>query len=166
MGPPSTSTAPTLAPPACPLKAKTTVVAKTASSPDGDWSNVGPKPSPTVSKRSPAKSGEPVISSANTTAFPTTLSVSVNPANGPPAWVTPADPSSATTDPALSTSSALSPSDPALAPANPASSPKSLNTEIGFTRNLVAPSKSGSQLFLSTLFVFSFRSKVNKISKT
>merc|ERR1712221_3889 len=75
-----TSTAPTLAPPACPLKAKTTVVAKTASSPDGDWSNVGPKPSPTVSKRSPAKSGEPVISSANTTAFPTTLLVSVNPA--------------------------------------------------------------------------------------
>merc|ERR1711915_928959 len=78
-------------------KAKTTVEAKTASSPDGDWSNVGPKPSPTVSKRSPAKSGEPVISSANTTAFPTTLSVSVNPADGPPAWVTPADPSSATT---------------------------------------------------------------------
>merc|ERR1712189_98904 len=98
--------------------------------PDGDWSNVGPKPSPTVSKRSPAKSGEPVISSANTTAFPTTLSGLVNPA----------DPSSATTDPALTTSSALSPSDPALAPANPASSPKSLNTEIGFPRNLVAPS--------------------------
>merc|ERR1711982_204208 len=117
--PPSTSTAPMLAPPACQLKAKTTVEAKTASSPDGDWSNVGPKPSPTVSKRSPAKSGEPVISSANTTAFPTTLSVSVNPANGLPAWVTPADPSSATTDPALLTLSALSPSDPALAPANP-----------------------------------------------
>merc|ERR1712042_273321 len=153
-----------LAPPACPLKAKTTVAAKTASSPDGDWSNVGPKPSLTVSRRSPAESGVPVSSSANTTAFPTTLLVSANPANGPLAWVTPADPLSATTDPALTTSSVLFPSDPAPAPANPASSPKSLNTEIGFTRNLVAPSKSGSQLFLSTLFVFSFRSKVNKIS--
>merc|ERR1712142_283655 len=107
---------------------------------------------------------EPVISSANTTAFPTTLSVSVNPADGLPAWVTPADPSSATTDPALSTSSALSPSDPALAPANPVSSPKSLNTEIGFPRNLVAPSKSGSQTFFSSLFVFLFCFKVNKIS--
>merc|ERR1712137_1411285 len=79
--------------------------------------------------------------------------------------VTPADPSSATTDPALSTSSALSPSDPALAPANPASSPKSLNTEIGFPRNLVAPSKLGSQSFFSSLFVFLFRFKVDKISK-
>merc|ERR1712002_1154234 len=148
---PPTSTAPTLAPPACPLKAKTTVAAKTASSPDGDWSNVGPKPSPTVSKRSPAKSGEPAISSANTTAFPTTLSVSANPADGPPAWVTPADPSSATTD-------------PALAPANPASSPKSLNTEIGFPQNLVAPSKLGTQPFFSSLLVFLFCFKVNKIS--
>merc|ERR1712187_199502 len=36
---------------------------------------------------------------------------------------------------------------PGTCSGKPGSSPKSLNTEIGFARNLVAPSKSGSQLF-------------------
>merc|ERR1712133_118068 len=150
--PPSTSTPPMLAPLACLLPPKTIAAPKTASSPDGDWSNVGPKPSLTNSKRSLAESGVPVSSSANTTAFLTTLSVLVNPANGLPAWVTPVDLLFAETILALSTLSALFLLDPA--PANPASSPKSLNTEIGFPQNLVAPSKLDSTIFLVCLFFY------------
>merc|ERR1712212_486016 len=77
----------------------------------------------------------------STTAFPTTLLDSASPANGLPAWETPADPSSAPTDlaPTMSSESCLSDLAPALE--SPASSPKSPSTEIGSPRSPTAPSK-------------------------
>merc|ERR1712136_438148 len=110
-----------------------------------------------LSRRSPAKSGAPASSSDNTGAFPTTLSDSVNPARaGPPAWVTPAAPSSAPTAAAPTMSSVSSPSVPAPALANPASSPRFPNTEDGFPRSLMELSKSVSTLSFSLFLVFVF----------
>merc|ERR1712121_133252 len=77
-----------------------------------------------------ARSGPPALSVVSTGLFPTTLSDSANPADGLPAWATPADPSSAPTAAAM-TSSVSSPSVPAPAPANPASSPRSPPTDLG-----------------------------------
>merc|ERR1712002_242041 len=114
-----------------------------------------PRPLPTVSRRSLARSGPPEISSDSITAFPTTSLASASPARaGPPAWVTPADPSSAPTAAVLTTSSVLSHSAPAPVPANPVSSPRSLPTETGFPRSLVVLSKWNLSLLLCFIAVF------------
>merc|ERR1739838_382361 len=95
-----------------------------------------------------ARSGPPPLSSVNTGLFLTTSSDSVNPANGLPAWATPADPLSAPTAVAMM-SSALFPSDPAPAPANPAFSPKSPPTDLGSRPSLMEQSKSIFCFFVS-----------------
>merc|ERR1712203_1032573 len=91
------------------------------------------------------------------------LSDSASPANGLPAWETPADPSSAPTDlaPMMSSESCLSDLAPALA--SPASSPKSPSTGIGSPRSPTAPSKmqpvvlfKDSAIMFCLLFFFFF----------
>merc|ERR1712228_659884 len=102
-----------------------------------------------------ARSGMPEISFDSTTHFPTTLSASVNPAKaGPPAWVTPAVPSSAPMVVVPMMSLVLSPLDPALALADLVSSLRCRSTEIGFQRSLVAPSKLGVFLYLTEILIF------------
>merc|ERR1712168_1008210 len=66
---------------------------------------------------------------------------SASPANGLPAWETPADPSSAPTVLAPTMSLELCLSDLAPALESPASSPKSPSTGIGSPRSPTAPSK-------------------------
>merc|ERR1712126_41289 len=150
-----TSPAPTLDPRACLPLARTTVEPKTACSLDGAWSSVTLRPLLIVSRRSLAESGVPASSSDNTIAFPITLSALANPARaGLPAWVTPADPSSAPTAPDPTTSSALSLLALAPALADPASLPKSRSTEDGFPRSLAELSKSVSTFVFNFSFVF------------
>merc|ERR1712135_195513 len=93
----------------------------------------------------------------NTGPFPITLLDSESPAKaGPPAWETPAVPSSAPTAAVPTTSSELSPSDPELAPANPAFSPKLLLTDHGCPRNPEVPSKHKELKILCLLQLFRF----------
>merc|ERR1711931_528428 len=145
-----------LDPLACPMRARTTADTNSAFFLDGAWSDVTLNSLPTVSRRSPERSGPLLLSVVNTGLFQTTLSASVKLADGLPAWETPAAPSSAPTAAVPMTSSVSSLSDPELAPANPASSPRSLSTETGSKPNLVAPSSKFFPLpFLENVILFS-----------